>query len=367
MFALGVALPAAPAIAQTPPSFTYDPSFPATLPHHWILNIVKGLTVDKHDNVWIVQQSTGGNTDNYAAERNPPTADCCVHAPAVMAFNPKGEIIAAWGGPGYVPGWPLLEHTIVVDNEDHVWIGGNAAGDTLLEFTKDGKLIRDWGHRGPRFKGRAVAMKQDNQETDLLLRGTSSIAFDEKQHEVFIADGYLNKRVMVYDLDTGAFKRGWGAYGKPLSEIGNEWAPARKPNEGPRKDFTPAVHCVVISNEGLLYVCDRNGNRIQVFTKAGKYLREYIIKPATLGIGTTAGLAFSSDANQTWMYVADIENATVWIVNRKTGDIVGHIGRRGVEGGNFMEPHVMAADSKGNLYVGEAGRYARVQKFRVGK
>ena len=360
---------AAPATAQNgaadppAPQYRYDPTFPKPLPNKWVFNTITGVTVDSHDNVWILQRSEGGNKDNYGAEKNPPVNDCCVHAPSVMAFNPQGEVIAAWGGKDYVPGWPLQEHTILVDSQDHVWVGGNAAGDTFLEFTKDGKLLRDWGHRGPRHPGLAKTMDQNNQETDLLLRGTAAAVFDEKEREVIFADGYLNKRIMVYDIDTGAFKRGWGAYGKPLSEIDDVWAPDRKPNEPPRKDFTPSIHCVVTSKENLLYVCDRNGNRVQVFTKAGKFVREYIIKPETLGNGSVAGLALSSDPKQTWMFVTDMEDATIWIVNRESGKIAGQIGRKGAEGGNFGRPHVSTGDSKGDLYVGEIGGWPRLQKF----
>jgi hypothetical protein len=351
------------AASDKPPVYKYVAGWPKPLPHKWIYNTVTGVTVDKHGNVWMLQRSEGGAKANYLAEADPPIADCCVHAPSVIEFSPAGDVLQAWGGKGYVPGWPLQEHTILVDSQDHVWVGGNAAGDTFLEFTTDGKLLRDWGHRGPRFDGLAVKMKQNNQETDLLLRGTAAATIDEKAHELILADGYLNKRVMVYDIDTGAFKRGWGAYGKPISQIDDVWAPARKPGEGPRPDFTPSIHCVIQSKEGLLYVCDRNGNRVQVFTKAGKFVREYMIKPETLGNGSVAGLALSADPKQKWMFVTDMMDATIWIVNRESGQIVGHIGQKGTEGGEFGEPHVSAGDPQGDIYVGEIGQWPRLQKF----
>ena len=164
----------------------------------------------------------------------------------------------------------------------------------------------------------------------------------------FLADGYLNKRVMVYGIADEKFRRGWGAYGKAIKDIDNVRPPPRKPGEGPRQDFTPAVHCVVSSFEGLIYACDRNGNRIQVFTKEGKFVREYIVKPEVLGNGSAAGLALSRDPKQAWMFIADMTSATLWIMNRETGKIVGQIGRRGLQGGDFSAPHVMTIDAKGS-------------------
>ena len=360
--------PAAKAPAKAPaegkpPVYKYVAGWPKPLPHKWIYNTVTGVTVDTHGNVWMLQRSGEGNKANYGAESNPPSADCCVHAPSVIEFSPAGDVLQAWGGKDYVPGWPLAEHTILVDSQDHVWVGGNAAGDTFVEFTKEGKFIKEWGERGPRFEGLAVKMTMDNQETDKLLRGTASAVLDEKNHELILADGYLNKRIMVYDIDTAKFKRGWGAYGKPLSQIDNAWQPPRKPNEPPRQQFSPSIHCVITSKEGLIYACDRNGNRVQVFKKDGTYVREYIIKPETLGNGSVAGLALSADPGQKWMFVTDMVDATIWIVSRESGKIVGQIGQKGPEGGNFGEPHVSTGDSKGNIYVGEIGSWPRLQKF----
>ena len=196
-----------------------------------------------------------------------------------VRIRPAGNLLEAWGKPDSVPGWPKSEHTIFTDRAGNVYIGGAQAGDSLLKFTHDGKLISDFGHRGPAVQGNQ--QKQDNQQTDLLLRGVAAATLDEDAHEVYIADGYLNRRVLVYDWDTGKFKRGWGAYGKPLSEIDNNPQPAHDPKGAPAKDFKSPVHCVRISKDGLVYVCDRAGDRIQVFTKDGKYLKEFFIANET--------------------------------------------------------------------------------------
>ena len=368
VLAAGMTLAAAPAMAQEgakPPVYKYDPLWPKPLPNKWIFGSISGLTVDSHGNIWMLQRSAGGDADNYGADQNPPVSDCCKRMPSVVAFNPAGDVIASWGGKDYVKGWPLTEHTILVDSKDHVWIGGNAAGDVFLEFTKDGKFIREFGERGPLFEGLANKMNMDNQQTEKFLRGTSSAFIDEKNDELFVADGYLNKRVMVYGLTDEKFKRAWGAYGKAMKDIDDVRPPARKPNEPPRKDFTPAVHCVVQSFEGLVYACDRNGNRIQVFKKDGTFVREYIVKPEVLGNGSAAGLALSRDPKQAWMFIGDMTSATLWIMNRETGKIVGQIGRRGLQGGDFSAPHVMSIDAKGNLYVGETA--GRLQKYALTK
>ena len=174
----------------------------------------------------------------------------------------------------------------------------------------------------------------------------------------------LNKRVMVYDWDTGKFKRGWGAYGKPLSEIGNDGQPAvGREGDPTAKDFKSPVHCVRIAKDGLVYVCDRAGNRVQVFTKDGKYLKEFFIARNTLMRGTAGSVDFSPDPQQKYIFVADIMNMVVWELERDTGNIVNKIGRAGHAGGEFTLVHVATMDSKGNLYTGEVGSGRRIQKF----
>jgi DNA-binding beta-propeller fold protein YncE len=222
------------------------------------------------------------------------------------------------------------------------------------------KFLSEFGHRGPIVERQG--MIQDNQSKILLL-GVSSAALDEDANEIFIADGYLNRRVIVFDLKTGAFKRGWGAYGKPISEISNDPQAAHDPNDLHATDFKSPVHCVHISNDGLVYVCDRAGDRVQVFTKQGKFLKEFHVANATMGGGSVGSVDFSSDPAQKSIFVADLVNATVWQLDRQSGEILGHVSHKGTNPGELFAPHVAAMDSKGSVYVGEIGRGSRVQKF----
>jgi DNA-binding beta-propeller fold protein YncE len=215
---------------------------------------------------------------------------------------------------------------------------------------------------------------KNNQDTALLGR-VAGIEVDDAAHEVYLADGYLNNRIVVYDSNTGVFKRGWGAYGIPLSEIDNtveqiegEVSAAGKiapyaPTDPPDKQFRSPVHCARLSADGLVYVCDRHNDRIQVFTKQGKFVSEFSLRPATLGNGSTWTIAFSRDAKQKYLLVPDGENNAVWILNRSDGAIVSSFGHNGRNAGQFHWVHQLAMDSKGNVYTGEVDTGKRMQKF----
>lgn len=343
-----------------PATYKYDSSWPKQLPNKWIMEGVTGLFVDQDDHIWVLNRPRDLDNSENAATTSPPEGECCVAPPAVMAFDADGNLLHAWGVPNSVPGWPKSEHTIFVDRERNVWIAGAQPGDSLLKFTMDGKFVGDFGHRGPVVD--PAKMKQDNQETSVLMRGVAAATLDEDAHELYVADGYLNRRVLVLDSDTGAFKRGWGAYGKALSDISNEPQPPHDPSS-PAKDFKSPVHCVRIAKDGLVYVCDRGGDRIQVFTKQGKFLKEFLIANETLRGGSAGSVDFSPDPQQKYIFVADIVNGVVWQLERDSGKIVGKIGHRGHGGGEFVAPHVATMDSKGNLYVGEVMSGKRVQKF----
>jgi len=348
--------------AEGSPKYKYDSSWPKPLPNNWALGGITGMFVDQDDHIWVLNRPRDLDESNNYATLNPPAAECCIAAPAVLEFDVEGNLLRSWGQPDMVPGWPKSEHTIFVDKQHNVYIAGAQAGDTILKFTEDGKFISEFGHRGPAVP--ANQQKQNNQQTDLLLRGVAAATLDDAAHEIYIADGYLNKRVMVYDWDTGKFKRGWGAYGKPLSEIGNDGQPAvGREGEPTAKDFKSPVHCVRIAKDGLVYVCDRAGNRVQVFTKDGKYLKEFFIARNTLMRGTAGSVDFSPDPQQKYIFVADIMNMVVWELERDTGNVVNKIGRAGHAGGEFTLVHVATMDSKGNLYTGEVGSGRRVQKF----
>lgn len=359
-----LALQAVSTQAADVPEYRYDSTWPKLpLPNAWTFQAITGMYVDEDDVIWVLQRPRDFDndpTENYATLQ-PPSALCCTKPPAVMAFDTEGNLLHAWGDPDTVPGWPRSEHTILVDREGYVWIGGAMPGDTLLKFTKDGELIADFGHRGP-----AVGFgeqNQDNQQTELLLQGVAAAEFDEDVGEIYIADGYLNRRVLVFDLDSGEFKRGWGAYGKPLSDISNEAPPPYDPDAPPREDFQGSVHAVRLSLDGYLYVSDRQGNRIQVFTKQGEYVKEFFVAPWTLNRGAAGSITFSLPPEQTHMFITDIMNNVVWILDRDSGETVGHIGFMGHSGGGFHFVHVAASDSQGNLYTGEVDTGKRIQKF----
>jgi hypothetical protein len=346
------------------PLYRYDPTWPKQpLPNAWTFQGITGLYVDEDDVIWVLQRPRDFDrdaTENYAA-LSPPTAQCCTKPPAVMAFDTDGNLLHAWGDPEAVPGWPRSEHTILVDRDGFVWIGGATPGDTLLKFTKDGELVGEFGHRGPVVD--AAGQKQDNQQTELLLRGVAAAELDQDAREIYIADGYLNRRVMVYDMDTGAFKRGWGAYGKPLSAISNDDPPPYDPDAEPRRDFQGSVHAVRLSADGLLYVSDRQGNRLQVFTKQGEFVKEFFVAPWTRDRGAAGSITFSLPPEQTHLFVTDIMNNVVWILDRESGTTVGRIGFMGHSGGGFHWVHVAASDSRGNLYTGEVDSGKRIQRF----
>jgi hypothetical protein len=357
-------IPAANGQSSAAPQYRYDSTWPKLpLPNGWVFQGITGLFVDGDDVIWILQRPRDFDRDatqNYASLA-PPTARCCTKPPAVMAFDIEGNLLHAWGDPDAVPGWPRSEHTILVDRDGVVWIGGATPGDTLMKFTKDGKLVGEFGKRSPAID--AAGQAQDNQQTDVLMRGVAAAEIDEGAREIYIADGYLNRRVLVYDADTGAFKRGWGAYGKPLAEISNAVPPPYDPDAEPNGDFQGSVHAVRLSADGLLYVSDRQGNRIQVFTKQGEFVDEFFVAPWTLDRGAAGSITFSLPPEQAHLFVTDIMNNVVWILDRKSGETVGEIGFMGHSGGGFHWVHVAASDSQGNLYTGEVDSGKRIQKF----
>jgi hypothetical protein len=357
-----LALSVSPGVrAQDAPAYKVDGNWPKPLPPNWTIMGVTGMFVDKNDNVWVLNRPRDLDKTMNFATLIPPTAECCVPPPAVLEFNSEGDLLRSWGGPNYAPGWPGSEHTILVDKEGNVWLGGARSGDSLLKFTADGKFISDFGHRGPAVE-QQEQQKQDNQQTSLLLRGVAAAELDETARELYIADGYLNKRLIVYDSETGAFKRGWGAYGVPLDQIDNDPLPPRVPGAPPAKQFREPVHCVHISNDELVYVCDRGGDRIQVFTKQGKYLKEFFVANNS-GNNTAGSINFSPDPQQKYLYVADMMNSVVWILNRNDGSVAGRFGHAGHLPGQFHTLHVATADSHGNIYTGEVTTGERIQKF----
>jgi hypothetical protein len=340
------------AVAQDPPKYQVDPAWPKELPNNWIMGQVGGMAVDRHDHIWVLQRPGLDTPDELGAAQAPPWSLCCIAAPPVLEFDAQGNLLQSWGGPGEGFDWPKREHGIFLDNNDNVWIGG--AGDTdrhLLKFKSNGKFLMQIGHPS--------SDPANSLRTDILGR-PAGIELDAEAHELYLADGYLNKRVIVFDSETGAFKRLWGAYGNaPNDADPGPYNPAAPADQ----QFRNPVHCVHISVDGLVYVCDRVNDRVQVFTKQGKFVKEFSVRPQTLGIGSVWQFAFSTDAHQKYLLIADGENNVIWTVRREDGAVVDQTGHNGRNAGQFHWVHQIVSDSHGNLYTGEVDTGKRIQKF----
>ena len=356
------------------PRFEVDPMWPKPLPNHWLLGMTIGVSVDAQDHIWIIHR--GGSLErmeNYLAA-NPPASECCMAAPPVLEFDEEGTLIGHWGGPGQGYDWPASNHGITVDYKGNVWIGGNGRGaavapptqaaalnesqpgggpfndNMVLKFTQDGKFLMQIGHPG-----------QSKGSNDLEnLKGPAKMFVDKDANELYVADGYGNHRVIVFDADTGKAKRYWGAYGhKPDDTSLGPY----NPDAPPAPQFRNPVHCAEIANDGLLYVCDRVNDRIQVFKKDGTFVKETIIAKRTLGDGSVWDIAFSKDPQQKSIFLADGSNEKVYIILRDTLEILTSFGDGGRQPGEFYAVHSIATDSKGNIFTTETYRGQRVQKF----
>lgn len=337
------------------PRLTFDGTWPTLpLPNKWTFGGVTGLAVDNDDLVWVLHRPNDLNdTENFAALM-PPQAECCVKAPAVLAFDRAGALVHAWD--------TQQGHMLLVDSKDRVWVGSN----TFRIYTKTGQLLAEMP-RGPQQAGRQGGPGATPAPPDLpmLAGGVEGASFDEAAREVYVIDNYLAGRVMVFDMDSFAFKRGWGAYGKPLREI----AAMPRPKYDPKvplttyKDFLGHVTVLLVGDQ--VYVADRQADRIQVFTRQGRFLREFSVAPDTLGDGSAVGLALSRDG--ALLFVGDHMNNVVWLVNVADDRVVGRVGYLGRNGGGFNALHMVATDSSGNLYTGEVDPNNRVQRFNLGR
>jgi len=355
--------------AVTAPAFTVDPMWPKPLPNHWILGSTIGIGIDSRDHVFIVHRglSTLERRTEAGLDAKPPTSECCAAAPPILEFDPEGNLVNSWGGPGQGYDWPLSNHGIAVDNKDNIWIGGNGsctdslvtAGDCknsgsvdsfVLKFSHDGKLIKEIG----------VPHQTMNSSSMTSFGRVAKISFDYGANEAYLADGYSNHRVAVIDMDTGTIKRFWGAYGKPPSDssLGRY-----NPDAPIAQQFRNPVHCAEPSRDGLVYVCDRPNDRIQVFRKDGSFVKEQRIAPRTLGDGSVWDIAFSGDPQQKYIYLADGKNEKIYVLDRQSLEILTSFGDGGRQPGQFFAVHSIATDSKGNLYTTETYEGKRVQKF----
>ena len=361
------------------PSYRVDPLWPQPLPNHWVFGSITGVTVDAQDHLWVVHR--GGDSleaNEKGMMLTPPTSSvCCTAAPFVLELDAAGKVVSNFGGPGQGYNWPQSPGSLAVDAKGNVWItaaglvtppaGARAGGAPaaapdahVLKFSKAGQFLLQIGKPG--------------QTTgDDALDKPSAVAVDAAANEVFIADTG-HRRIAVFDSETGKFKRAWGAYGeKPGADPG-----AYDPNAAAARQFRD-VTCVDIAKDGQVYVCDRTSNRIQVFQKDGKFVKEAVVNKNTLGavvpgqfgavssFGSAWDVAFSSDAQQRYLFVADGQDKKVVMLDRATLAQVGTIGQGGRQPGRFLAVGSIAVDSKGNVYTGEQHHGKRVQKFITGR
>ena len=338
-----------------PPAFQVEPTWPM-IPNNWVLGEVTSISVDAKDNIWVLHRP-----------RSIPEAQRANAAPPVLEFDTAGKLLSSWGGPADGYDWPEREHGIHVDAKGFVWISGNGSwprpsavgngDDMILKFTMAGKLVMQIGHRG-QSKGNTDT-KNVHEPADTFV--------DTRANELYVADGYGDQRVVVFDAETGKFKRMWGAYGNtpPAAMAPNPPVPAANQVDAENDPQFGLVHAVKVSNDGIVYVADRTHNRIQTFTTAGKYLRQVRIAAANNVTPVPAGFAFSPDEKQQFLYVVDSGPMQVAIFDRATLTQIGTIGSRGPLPGQMDIVHHMAADSKGNLYVAEIVTNRRAQKFVI--
>jgi DNA-binding beta-propeller fold protein YncE len=362
------------ASAVQAPRFEVDPMWPKPLPNHWVMGSVIGVAADASDHIWIIHRQGSLEPGELHATSNPPVAMCCAPAPPVLEFDQDGNLLRHWGGKGNGYDWPDSNHGITIDYKGNVWIGGNGRGpaarpaaggapdesaasatasyldNQVLKFTQDGQFLMQIG--------KPAHSKGSNDVENLRLPAKTFI--DKQTNEVYVADGYGNHRVIVFDADTGQYKRHWGAYGhKPDdTDLGKY-----DPDAPPPQQFRNPVHCADLSVDRLLYVCDRVNDRIQVFKPDGTFVKEAFIAKRTLGSGSAWDIAFSKDPQQKYIYLADGENDRVHILLRDTLEVLTTFGEGGRQPGEFYGPHSIATDSKGNIYVTETYRGQRVQKF----
>jgi DNA-binding beta-propeller fold protein YncE len=384
--------------AQEPaaPKFNFDPDWPKPLPNKWKMGGVTGLAVDKDDNVWVLDRPNDLTDIELEAELTPPLADCCVRPPSMIHIDKNGTVIGSFDAP--------QGHGMAVDSKGFVYIGQDtvrkydpATGKVVAEVPRTpdrppggagpdavAPHVPGHGSAGPvagfltplggrpqpspaaqatRDAAIAAFRAKYPPTTPMIVGGLEEIRLDESARELYAADNYLGGRVMVFDLDTFQFKRGWGAYGHALSEMTTNDADRAYTPGGPEpKEFRGHL-TLNISNDGLVYAADRMANRIDVTTKQGKFVKEFVVAPTTGVGGSTGGVMFSPDKNQKFLYISDLTNNHIYFLNREDGKVVGQMGTMGENGGQFYGLHMIAVDSKGDIYTGEVFAGERVQRF----
>jgi hypothetical protein len=393
---VGAWLVASVAGAQQVPEFVFDPTWPKDLPNNWKLGGVTGLALDRDENVWLYNRPNDLTNIELHAELTPPLALCCVRAPSMIHLDRSGRVIGSFDAP--------QGHGMDVDSEGFVYLGQ----DTVRKYDpRTGRVVGEIARAPEREDGGAVGLPTTNDRrpgqggrgpvaaflpqpapdpaavaaqaerraafrakyppgTPMVVGQIEEIRIVEADNEVYVADSYLGGRVLVFALDTLAFKRGWGAYGKPLADISVDEADHRYTPNGPMPREFVGHLTINVSRDGVVYAADRNANRIHVTDKQGKFVAEWVLAPSTGVGGATGGIAFSPDREQRLVYVSDLTNNRIWFLNRADGRLVGEMGRMGENGGQFFGLHMIAVDSAGNVYTGEVFQGERVQRFVPG-
>ncbi len=340
-------------VASGHPRYVVDPNWPQPLPNGWLLGQVAGIAAAPDGTIWMIHRPLTLSEDERGATLTPKRSKCCTAAPPVLQFDAKGKLLRSWGGKNDGFNWPANEHGIYVDPKNNVWIGGNALTDhMLLKFTAEGKFLLQIGKPG---------VSQGSNAPSQLGR-PAHMELDAAANELYVADGYGNRRVIVFDADSGTYKRHWGAYGNRPDDAAMPSFNTTSPQ------FSSPVHCVRLTRDNLVYVCDRANNRIQVFKKNGEFVRQFVQEPDTRGSGSNWDLIPSEDPSQKYLLVADGTNNEVRITLRETGEVVGSFGRPGRMAGDFHWVHNIAIDAQGNVYTAEVDTGKRAQRFvRVGR
>jgi hypothetical protein len=402
LLALGVGLAAQ---TQSAPKYKVDSDWPKPLPNKWKMGGVTGLAVDKDDNVWVYDRPNDLTDIELEAELTPPIADCCTRPPSMIHIDKEGNVIGSFD--------PPQGHGMAVDSKGFIYDGNsvNGIGNVRKYDPKTGKMVAELPHVPDRIPGagggdagpetahvpghgsagpvagfirpagaparpqpdaaaqaaRAAAVAAFRVKypptTPMIVGGIEEVRLDEPAHELYAADNYLGGRVMVFDMDTFAFKRGWGAYGHKLSEITTDDKDREyKPNGPMPKEFRGHL-TLNVSTDGMVYAADRMANRIDVTTKDGKFVKEFIMAPWTAVGGSTGGVMFSPDKAQKYLFISDLTNNHIWFLNRDDGKVLSTLGSMGQNAGQFYGLHMIATDSKGTIYTGEVFAGERVQKF----
>ena len=393
---VAVAFAGIEARAQAVPDYIFDPTWPNPYPNNWKIGGVTGLAVDANDNVWVLNRPNDLTAIELHAEHSPPLALCCVRPPSMIHIDANGAVIGSFDA--------AQGHGMDVDSEGFVYIGQDTVrkydpgtGEVVAEVARTperengapvglrppadrapgeggaGAVYRFLPQsRGPGPDAAALTMRAEARaafretyppETPMIVGGLEEIRIIEADNEMYVADNYLGGRVLVFDLDTFAFKRGWGAYGKPLADISTDDADHAYTPNGPMPSEFVGHLTLNVSNDGFVYAADRNANRIHVTTKEGEFIDEFILAPGTGVGGSTGGVGFSPDPEQQFLYISDLTNNRIWFLDRSTGELVGEMGNMGENGGQFFGLHMIAVDSEGNIYTGEVFAGERVQRF----